>query len=371
MAIARNDTSILARWWWTVDHLTLFAIFILIIFGVLLSLSASPSVAERIGIDSLHFFRKQAAFAIPAMLIIIATSLLDIRSIRRLAVIMLGFSIIFLIMTLTIGAEIKGATRWVSIAGLTIQPSEFAKPAFAIVAAWMFSARRLGEDIPGYAISAGLYVIILTLFLMQPDVGQAIILTVIWASQFFLAGLPMILVFTLVFLAIFGFAMAYNFFPHVKARVDLFLDPMAGNSYQTERSMEAFMNGGIFGRGPGEGSIKDHIPDGHADFILAVAGEEFGLIFCLLIVAIYAFVILRGFIRVLNNNNLFVILAVTGLLVQFGLQALINMASTLNLIPTKGMTLPFISYGGSSLIAVALTIGMVLALTRTRAGGEI
>lgn len=369
MAIARNDTSILGRWWWTVDHLTLFAVLILIVFGVILSLSASPSVAERIGADSLHFVRKQATLSIPAIAIIIGVSLLDARSIRRLAVGTLVFSIILLIAALIFGAEIKGATRWVTIGGVTIQPSEFAKPAFAVVAAWMFSARRLGEDIPGYAISCGLYILILSLFLLQPDVGQAVILTAIWFTQFFLAGLPLLLVVGLGLLGILGFIAAYNIFPHVESRVDRFLDPASGDSYQVNRAMEAFMNGGVMGRGPGEGSVKDVLPDGHADFILAVAGEEFGLIVCLIIVGIYAFVVLRGFTRVLNNNNLFIVLAATGLLVQFGLQALVNMASTLSLIPTKGMTLPFISYGGSSLIALALGIGMVLALTRTRAGG--
>lgn len=369
MAIARNDTSVLGRWWWTVDHLTLFAVLVLITFGVILSLSASPSVAERIGVDSLHFVRKQATLSIPAIAIIIGVSLLEARSIRRLAVAMLGMSVILLIATLAFGPEIKGATRWISIGGVTIQPSEFAKPAFAVVAAWMFSARRLGEDIPGYSISCGLYIFILSLFLLQPDVGQAVILTAIWFTQFFLAGLPMILVVGLGLLGILGFIAAYNIFPHVESRVDRFLDPASGDSYQVNRAMEAFMNGGVMGRGPGEGTVKDVLPDGHADFILAVAGEEFGLIACLIIVSIYAFVVLRGFARVLNNNNLFIVLAATGLLVQFGLQALVNMASTLSLIPTKGMTLPFISYGGSSLIALAIGIGMVLALTRTRAGG--
>lgn len=369
ISIARNDTSVLGRWWWEVDRWTLFVVIGLAGMGVMLTLFASPSVAERIGADPLLFVRKQTTLMVPAIAIMICVSLLNLRNIRRLAIGMLGMTVIMLLGTLVFGAEIKGATRWISFGGVTLQPSEFAKPAFAVVAATFFSASRLGEDIPGYTMAGGLFLILLTLLLLQPDVGQAFVLSAIWFTQFFLAGLPMLLVIVLAVLSVLALIAAYFVFPHVQSRIDRFLNPESGDNYQVERSMEAFQNGGILGQGPGEGTVKNSLPDGHADFILAVAGEEFGLLFCLLIVGLYAFVVLRGFTRILNRNDLFVVLAATGLLVQFGLQALINMASTVNLIPTKGMTLPFLSYGGSSLIALALGMGMLLAITRTRPGG--
>ncbi|MDW3204071.1 MAG: putative peptidoglycan glycosyltransferase FtsW [Alphaproteobacteria bacterium] len=368
MAIARNDNSVLGRWWWTVDRWTLAALVTLAVLGLLMTLSASPSVAERIGADSMHFVRKQAILLAPAVLAMIGVSLMEPRAVRRLALLMLGGSILLLLGTLVLGAEIKGATRWISIAGFTIQPSEFVKPAFAVIAGWMFAARRLGEPIPGYTIACGLYVIVVGLLLLQPDVGQAAVVTAIFGVQFFLAGLPMVLVIIMVIGGIGLLVGAYFIFPHVQSRIDRFLDPAAGDTYQIDRARDAFMNGGLFGRGPGEGTVKAHLPDSHADFVFAVAGEEFGIIACLLIVSVFAFIVLRGFARVLQDNDLFVVIAATGLLVQFGLQALINMASTLSLIPTKGMTLPFLSYGGSSLLALGLGMGMLLALTRKRPG---
>lgn len=369
MAIARNDNSVLGRWWWTVDRLTLAALLVIAGIGMVLIVAASPSVAERIGASPFHFVRKQAILLVPALAIMIGVSLLDPKSIRRFAAVMLGCSIVLMFGTLAFGAEIKGATRWVSIAGITIQPSEFAKPAFAVIAGWLLSAQRLGEDVPGYFIAAALYILLVVLLLSQPDLGQTVVMTTIAFAQAFLSGLPMLIVFGLGALAMLGICGAYFFFPHVQSRIDRFFDPAVGDNFQVHKSLDAFMSGGIFGRGPGEGIIKNSLPDSHADFIFAVAGEEFGLIVCLFIVFLFAFVVLRGFVRLLQSDDLYIVLAATGLLVQFALQALINMASTLNLIPTKGMTLPFISYGGSSLIALAIAMGMLLALTRKRPGG--
>jgi len=364
--IARNDTSVLARWWWTVDRWSLAALIVLAAFGVILTATASPPVAERIDLDSMHFVRKQALMVLPAIAVMIAVSLMNLQQVRRFAVVMLVAATGLLLLTLMVGAEIKGATRWITVGGITLQPSEFAKPAFAVVSAWMMSARRLGEDIPGYSMSAGLFLVLLALFLMQPDIGQAMVLGAIWGVQLFLAGLPMALVIALVVAGLVGLLGAYYVFPHVASRIDRFLDPASGDNYQINRAMEAFQSGGLLGRGPGEGVVKHSLPDGHADFIFAVVGEEFGMIACLLMAAIFCFVVLRGFARVFQDNDLFVVLAASGLIAQFGLQALINMASTLSLIPTKGMTLPFISYGGSSLLALAIAMGMVLALTRRR-----
>ncbi|MFT6580441.1 MAG: cell division protein FtsW [Alphaproteobacteria bacterium] len=369
-AIARDDSSIFGRWWWTVDRWTLLGFAVLAAFGIMFIAAASPPVAERIGLDPQHFLRRQAMVLGPAALILFMVSMLPVQRIRRLAVAAFAGSIGLLILTLFFGPEIKGAHRWLPIAGFSLQPSEFVKPAFAVVAAWVFAARRLGADIPGYWIAAGLYVVVVTLLLLQPDVGQIIVVTVVWFAQWFLVGLPMVWVCLFAIVGLGASIAAYLLFDHVASRIDRFLNPAVGDNYQAERAMDAFLNGGLFGRGPGHGTVKTSIPDAHADFILAVAGEEFGLIACLFIVSVFAAIVLRGFSRILQETDLFVVLAVTGLLVQFGLQALINMASTLSLMPTKGMTLPFISYGGSSLLALAFGMGMLLALTRKRAGGQ-
>ena len=368
MNIARADTSLLARWWWTVDHWTLAALGCIISFGAVLSMAATPAVAQRIGLDPFFFVRRQIALLIPAIAMMVAISMLNPRAVRLLALIGFVVSTALLAATFVIGVEIKGARRWIHVPGLSIQPSEFVKPTFAIVAAWLFAMQRKHERFPGDLIAIGLYLLVVFLLLLQPDVGMSIVITSVWFSQFFLAGLRMVWVFLLGGTGIVSLVGAYFIFPHVASRVDRFLDPQAGDTYQINTALEAFLNGGLFGVGPGEGTVKSVLPDAHTDFIFAVAGEEFGLIVCLALVALFAFIVLRGFARALQESNLFILLAVAGLLTQFGLQALINICSTLNLIPTKGMTLPFISYGGSSLMATALGIGFVLALTRKRFG---
>lgn len=370
LTFGRTDRSVLGRWWWTVDRWTIAALFMLVGVGILLTMAASPAVAERIGAESFHFVRRQFVFLVPALIIMIGVSLLTPKQVRRLGVLGYCGAVVLLVAVLFLGPEVKGSTRWLSIAGISIQPSEFAKPTFAIVAAWMFAESRLNPGFPGKAIACGLFGLTAGLLLLQPDVGQTLIISAIWGAQFFLAGLPMVLVLGLVILGVFGGIGAYFLFGHVRSRIDRFLDPSSGDAYQVETALNAFRNGGLFGRGPGEGRVKLVLPDAHTDFILAVAGEEFGIVLCLAVLALFAFVVLRGFARLMKEENLFVVLATAGLLVQFGLQAIVNMASTLRLMPTKGMTLPFISYGGSSMLALALGMGMVLALTRTRYGRE-
>ena len=368
VALTRTDTSILGRWWWTVDRWSLFLLIALTGFGLVLTGAASPAVAERLGLDPTHFLFRQALFTPLALGVLVLASMMTPQQVRRLAVIVFLASVALLFLTLLIGTEIKGARRWLTVGGLSLQVSEFVKPAFAVTAAWMFAARRLGEDIPGNAICVALFLVVILLLLAQPDVGQTVIVTAVWFSQWFLAGLPMMWVAVLISLGLCGLVTAYFVFPHVASRIDRFLNPEAGDSYQVDRALEAFMNGGLFGTGPGSGTVKVHLPDAHADFVFAVAGEEFGLIACLLVVVAFAAIVLRGLIRVLQDNDLFIVLATTGLLVQFALQALINMGSALNLMPPKGMTLPFVSYGGSSALAIAFGMGMVLALTRRRPG---
>ena len=373
MAIARTDQSAMGRWWWTVDRWTVLALVVLCGFGALMAMAASPAVAQRIGADSFHFVHHQLALLPVTMVIMFAVSLQTPRSIRRTAAITLAISLVLLALTFVIGTEVKGARRWIGMGALSIQPSEFVKPAFAVICAWLLAEQKNPSSrIPGNAIVAGLFLVIVAMLIKQPDLGQTIVISAIVFAEAFLAGLPVILVAVAALFGAGGLAAAYFLLPHVHSRIDRFLDPSGGGGYQVTRSLEAFSNGGLWGRGPGEGTVKNYLPDAHADFVFAVAGEEFGLVVCLVIVLLFGFVVLRGFARLMQEQNLYVVLAGAGLLVQFGLQAVLNMASTLHLIPTKGMTLPFLSYGGSSLLALGLGMGMVLGLTRRRFGtGEL
>jgi len=369
MTFARIDQSPVARWWWTVDRWSLAALAVLIGFGVVMSLAASPPVAERIGYDGMHFVRRHLAMLPVAIGVMFLVSLQPPRTIRRIAVI--GFAIVLALLAFTfvIGAEIKGARRWINLPGLSLQPSEFVKPTFAVVAAWLFAEQKLHPCFPGNLICTALFLLVMAMLIKQPDIGMAGVVAAVWFAQFFMAGLRLYWAAAGALAGVGALVGAYLYLPHVRVRIDHFLDPTAGDSYQVTRSIEAFANGGLWGRGPGEGTVKDVLPDAHADFVFAVAGEEFGVIACLAVVALFAFIVLRGFSRMSQEGSLFVLLAATGLLVQFGLQAAINMASSLHLIPTKGMTLPFLSYGGSSMLALGLGMGMMLALTRRRLGG--
>ncbi|MGE0736667.1 MAG: FtsW/RodA/SpoVE family cell cycle protein [Alphaproteobacteria bacterium] len=368
VSFSRADTSVIGRWWWTVDRWTLVAILLLIGAGAMLTLAASPPAAARIRLDSFHFVRQQMILLPLAFGLMLGISLLSLRSIKLLAVIVLAAGFVFTLYATFYGAEIKGARRWINLGGFSLQASEFLKPSFAVVAAWLFSLQRTRPGSRGAWIAAGLGGILILVLLKQPDLGMAAVVFATWFALFFMAGLPVIWIALFVALGAGGLFAAYKFLPHVTQRINLFLDPSSGDNYQVDMSLGAFMNGGLFGRGPGEGTVKAQLPDAHSDFVFAVAGEEFGLIACLLIVAVYLFIVLRGLSRVLAETNLFILYAATGLLVGFGLQAFINMASALHLVPTKGMTLPFISYGGSSLLALAIGMGMLLALTRKRYG---
>jgi cell division protein FtsW len=365
---SRTDESVFGRWWWTVDRWMIAAIISIAACGTILALAASPAVAERVNLDSFFFARRQFLFLPVALLTMFLVSLFTRNGMKILAIYCFSFSILLMFYALINGHEIKGATRWVHLLGISMQPSEFVKPSFIVISAWMFAAWRLKENFKGYMIAVGLYVMVVILLLLQPDVGMAILVSVVWGVQFFVAGLPMFLVLAISIIFIAGGFAAYINFAHVQGRIDRFFDPAGTEAYQVARSLEAFRTGGIFGTGPGEGQVKKVLPDAHADFIFAVAGEEFGLVMTLLIVGLFLFIILRGFTFAFKEGDLFVQLAIAGLLVQFGLQAIINMASTLNLIPTKGMTLPLISYGGSSMLALGVGLGMVLALTRERPG---
>lgn len=370
ITLPRTDRSVVGHWWWTVDRWTLAALATLIGMGLMLILAASPAVADRIGLPDFHFVQRQFIYLLPAILVMLGVSMLSPLWVRRLAVILFLIFLALVALTLVAGAEVKGARRWLYIGPLSLQPSEFLKPTFAIVSAWMFAEQNKDDGFPGYVMAVVLFSVVAGFLLLQPDVGMTLVVAAVWLAQFFLAGMPMLLVIVCGVLGVLAGAAAYVLFPHVASRVDRFMDPAAGENYQIERAMEAFGAGGLFGLGPGEGSVKRVLPDAHTDFIFAVAGEEFGLLLCVVILALFAFIVIRGLLRLMGETNLFVMLAGAGLITQFGLQAAINIGVNLHLLPTKGMTLPFISYGGSSLLALALGIGMFLALTRRRTGYE-
>ncbi len=369
-SFSRADTSILGRWWWTLDRWALLVLTLLFAVGAILTVAASPGAAARIGLEPFYFVRHQFAFMAPALLIMLAVSMLSPRGVRRMAVLILAVGLVCVAATHFAGVEAKGASRWLSLGGFTFQPSEFVKPCFAVVAAWMFAEYRQSENFPGRAIAGALLLITVALLLLQPDFGMAVTVTAVWFVQFFLAGLSLWWVGLSLALTLGLVTAAYGIFPHVAKRIDLFIDPSSGDSYQVTTSLKAFQQGGLLGKGPGEGVVKGYLPDAHTDFIFAVAAEEFGMLAALAIVGLFSFVVLRGLARVVREANLFVLLAVAGLLTQFGLQALINMGVTVQLLPAKGMTLPFVSYGGSSLIGSSLGMGMVLALTRSGYRGE-
>lgn len=364
LSLARTDNSVMAHWWWTIDRWMLFALAALIALGSVLTMAASPAVAERIGLEPFHFARRQIGFLLPAVLLIFFISLLTPRSIRRLAA--LGFlaTLLLMVLTLVLGHETKGATRWLSLAGLSLQPSEFAKPFFVVVTAWMLAEQRRHDGLPGNAIAAALLMTMLGVLAAQPDFGMAALVASTFACQLFIAGLPYLFVAGLAGLGVVGAGAAYNLSAHVRSRIDRFLNPESGDGFQIEQAMQAFGSSGWFGRGPGDGIVKRTIPDAHTDFIFAVAAEEFGLVLCLVIVLLFAFIALRGLLRIVHEDRLFTMLAAGGLLAEFGLQAVVNIGVNLHLLPTKGMTLPFLSYGGSSLLALAIAMGMLLALTR-------
>ena len=370
---SRADTSLFGRWWWSVDRWTLGAVGMLIGFGYIMMLAASPAVAERIGSSRDMFILKQVFFLAAAGACVVAVSLLSPRSIRRLAIIGCIIALALTAATMVVGVEIKGARRWISLPGLSVQPSEFLKPCFAVVAAWLISEGRRTPRFPGRWLAIAVFIVIALLLKSQPDVGMLAVITAVFFAQLYVSGLNVVMV-GIGMLAFGGAGVAaYMFFPHVQKRVENFLHPGNGISadYQPHTALEAFGNGGLLGRGPGEGRVKDVLPDAHADFVFAVAGEEFGMLVCLIIVGVFAFIVLRGMLRLLKEHDMFIVLSCTGLVTGLGLQAFINMASSLQLIPTKGMTLPLISYGGSSALAVALGMGMLLALTRRRHHGDV
>lgn len=364
MLVSRSDRGLIARWWFTVDRPLLSAVLLLMAIGVLVSMAASPPVAERIGLDTFHFFKFQLAFLLPAVVLLISVSLLEPRQARRAAFLMLGLSFALMVAALFWGPEIKGANRWINFGPIGLQPSELAKPSFVVIAAWFLAEHTKRPDMPGHVIAYLLFAIFVGLLVLQPDFGQSALVVVTFGSMLLIYGIPWILVLGLAGLGAAGVMATYALVPHVASRIDRFLNPEKGDTFQVDTATAAFGNGGLLGAGPGGGDAKLTLPDAHTDFAFAVVGEEFGLIACIGLILLFAFVVMRILQRAKIEPDPFPALALSGLGIVFGLQAVINMGVNVSLLPAKGMTLPLISYGGSSLIGVAFAMGMVLAFSR-------
>jgi cell division protein FtsW len=362
--VSRTQRTPFGDWWWTVDKLTLAAIGALMLAGVVLSLAASPPVAGRLGLEPFFFVNRHIFYLLVSIAVMLGVSFLTPRQIRRLAIVVFAVSVTLVALTPLIGPEIKGAHRWLIIAGMNIQPSEFKKPAFVNLVAWLFAESARRADMPANAIALALLLGVAAVLVRQPDFGQTMLIALVWSALFFMAGMRLIWVAGIAGIAAGGLTVAYYTVSYFTRRIQHFLNPGQGDTFNIDIATESFMRGGWFGRGPGEGTVKRILPESHTDFVFAVAGEEFGVALCLVLVALFAFIVIRSLLRAMRNEDLFARFAAAGIAILFGAQSAINIAVNLRLIPAKGMTLPFISYGGSSMISLAYAMGMLLALTR-------
>jgi cell division protein FtsW len=367
MMFSRAEKTPLAEWWWSIDRELLGALILLMTCGMVLSFAASPPVAERIGLSPWFFIIRHAMFCLLALPVLIGTSLMNHRQARVAALVTLVVSLVLLWATLRFGTEVKGARRWISFAGQSVQPSEFVKPAFAVLGAWLFSESMVHKNVPGKILATMVMFSIVAALLLQPDIGQTALVLATWATLLFISGISWWIIFGLAAGAGGLLGGAYLLFPHVSRRIDTFLNPEGGgNTYQIDRALQSLLEGGWFGRGPGESIAKKLIPDAHADYVFSAAAGEFGIIFCMVLVTLIAFIVIRAMMGAQRQTSLFARLASSTLAIQFAMQSGINLAVNLNLIPPKGMTLPFVSYGGTSMIAIAFGMGLMLALTRTK-----
>ena len=366
MLITRIDRGLLARWWFTVDRALLSLVLLLMALGVLASMAASPPVAERLGYDTFHFVTNQLIFMVLALVVLFGASFLNIVWARRLS--LAGFIVgcALMVAALHFGPEIKGAHRWITIGPVNLQPSELVKPTFTMLAAWLLAERVRRPDMPGNWLAWALYAGFVVLLMLEPDFGQTILMTAVFGTMLLVSGISWVFTLCLMGAVATGAVVAYQTLPHVASRIDRFVSPDKGDTFQVDTAIQAFHNGGLYGTGPGGGLAKQILPDAHTDFIFAVVGEEFGLIACAALAVLFGIVVLRVLGRAIRETDPFIALALTGLVSIFGYQAAINMMVNVSLLPAKGMTLPFISYGGSSLLSMAITMGLVLALARKR-----
>ena len=371
MRLTRADRSPLGDWWWTLDKVSLLTILMLLVVGVVMSFAASPPIARDLGLaNEFHFVQKHIIFLIPTVGLVLGMSMLSNRALVRVGLIVFGFAILGMLAALAFGDEVKGARRWVDLGFFQMQPSELVKPALVLVSAWLFAEHAKRPDLYANLFAVGLFVLTAAILIAQPDIGQTMLVTAVWGCLFFVAGMSWLWIAVLGSAALGGLVLAYLFIPHVTSRIDRFINPESGDSHQADRAVESFLEGGWLGRGPGEGVVKEHLPDSHTDFLFAVMAEEFGIVVCLIVVGLYVFLFARCVRSALRQENLFARYASVGLVALLAGQAAINMGVNLQLLPAKGMTLPFLSYGGSSLLSVGLTAGILLGLTRQTARGK-
>ena len=368
----RVTEPVLPRWWRTIDKWTLTSVFVLFGIGLLLGLAASVPLATRNGLEPFYYVQRQAVFGFVALVVMIAISMMSPPMVRRLGVLGFAVAMVALMLLPVAGTDFgKGAVRWFSFGFASFQPSEFLKPGFVIVTAWLIAASQDINSPPGKSISFAIALIVVAFLAMQPDFGQAALIVFAWGVIYFVGGAPMTLIGVVGGLVTaFGFVF-YESSEHFARRIDGFLSPDVDPRTQLGYAANAIQEGGFFGVGVGEGQVKWSLPDAHTDFIIAVAAEEYGLILVLIILALYGVIVVRSLMRLVKERDPFTRLAGAGLACIFGVQAMINMGVAVRLLPAKGMTLPFVSYGGSSVIAAGITMGMLLALSRARPRGEI
>ena len=366
--LSRLDNSPFAHLWWSIDRPSLAILSLIIVIGAIVLMAAGPTAAARFSnVSEFHFPMRQMMFMVPTVLLMVSIAFLTPLQARRLGVFIFAGALAVMVLVLLFASEVNGAHRWLYFGSFSLQPSEFAKPGFVIAAAWMLAEGARDPKFPGGAVAIGLYAVFAGLLLMQPDFGQWALVTAVWAVMFFVAGWSWLWIALLGVVGIGALTAGYYLSAHVAARVDGFFKPGANETFQVDRAGETIANGGWFGRGDAS-ALKGALPDAHTDFIFAVAGEEFGFILTVLIVLLFAAFTVRVMSVAAGLKSIFAQCAATGLAALIGFQALINIGVSLRALPAKGMTLPFISYGGSSLLATGLTVGLIFALTRTHQG---
>lgn len=367
-SFGRADRSMVARWFWTVDRPLILMLLVLIGIGVIAVAAASPAAALRLSgngfrLDPSHFLNRQLMWVALGLPLLFGLSLLSRDQARRFGLVGCGMALGALALVPVIGAEVNGARRWIQLPGFQMQPIEFLKPLFAIACAWLFAMRFQDRTLPVFQLGGTMLLLILGLLIFQPDFGQAALVTAVWLVQACLAGLPLLLVGAVILGGAALLTLGYMFEPHVKKRLDAFLHG-EGDTYQVDRALDCFRSGGLYGTGPGEGTAKFRLPEAQTDYVFSVIGEEFGAIACIVLALLYLAIVLRVLLQLVDEDDPFTLLGATGLVVLFGGQALINMSVNVALAPSKGMTLPFISHGGSSFLAMAMAMGLLVALTR-------
>ncbi|MDR1289439.1 MAG: putative lipid II flippase FtsW [Holosporales bacterium] len=357
---------LIKKWFMSIDSISLFVVAGIISIGTWVSIASTPSVAMKLGLPPFHFVKQHMVVLLISIVIMIFVSFLQINHIKKLSVAGYFGCLILVILALVIGSEIKGARRWLNLFGFSMQPSEFFKPILAVTNAWLITEQYRDRKFPGIMLSGISVSLIIPFLLLQPDIGMTVIIFSSWIGQLFISGLSTIMLICFLLSAIGALFGLYFTVPHFADRIDRFITNGGEDAdlYQVQKSLEAFRSGGMFGKGPGEGVIKTMVPDSHSDFVFSVIAEEYGFIVCVVIIALFVILIIRSMMRATTSSSIFSVCATFGIVFQMGLQMLINTATSLNLIPTKGMTMPFISYGGSSFLSSAISVGILLAITK-------